>query len=139
MDPEPEEPQQAPEDQQQALLESVAASLDRIAAALAEERTERVPYLPPIGNHAPRRLRLVTFLEAVPALAAQFRPVPEEYVTVTMEARQATVKCPCGEAPTIAFEDGEKCSCDRFFLASNGRVFVMGGPHAATSPPDTVD
>lgn len=137
MDPEPKEDQGVLQSEQQALLEAMAASLDRIAAAVTEERTERVPYLPPLRSHAPRRFRLVTFLEAVPAFAAQFRLVPEEYVAV--EGRSATVQCPCGGSPTIEFEDGEECACERFFLASNGKVFVMGGPHAAETPPDSVD
>lgn len=101
-------------------LERIAESLERLERReLEAERELRAARRAndPLRRLAPRKLGWAAFMQAIPGLAAQFRPLPDGYAT--REGDIFTVACPCGERPTVQREHSTECQCGRLFLASD--------------------
>lgn len=92
------------------------------------------------GAVGPRRITGALLLNAFPALARQFKPVPaSHFATVDEDTR--VVACPCRRRPVLALGELRSCEearqwapshavrerCSRTFIATNRSVLVTGG------------
>lgn len=77
-----------------------------------------------------RRLGVLSYMRAVPGLAAQFsRLVPEEYWSMAAGSDdRVTVTCPCGTETVATYGQPVECDCERFFLFDGLVVRVANSP-----------
>jgi hypothetical protein len=91
-------------------------------------------------NLSPRRVTGAMLLNAFPALARRFRPVPRSHFA-TLDEETRVVACPCTRRPVLAHGELVSCErarqwapsraalepCPRTFIATNRAVLVTGG------------
>jgi hypothetical protein len=89
------------------------------------------PFTDRQGWRHPRRLGAMTFMRAIPGLASQFKPIPDEFWSNDVNSEgytAAVIACPCGEEPTVEVGSLAECQCERFFLNLGARVLVANSP-----------
>jgi hypothetical protein len=92
-----------------------------------------------LDRRHPTRFNLVWAFRAVPGLAEQFETqVPGSYWAITGEG-EATVSCPCGEAPAVGLGKIAECKCERFYLYVTGQVRVANSPVGEKAPAEEVE
>lgn len=77
-------------------------------------------------RRVPTRFSAANLLPSVPGLLAQFRQVPDGYVTGS--GGVAEVACPCGESPRMQPGEMTECGCGRFFVNAVEHVLVASAP-----------
>jgi hypothetical protein len=91
-------------------------------------------------NLSPRRVTGAMLLNAFPALARRFKPVPRSHFA-TLDENERVVACPCHRRPVLSCGELRSCEearqwaphhaalgpCGRTFIATNRAVLVTGG------------
>lgn len=121
----------------EAVLAETTAALERVTRLLERDvrareelaHLERDRQLDLIRT-APKPLGWAMLLRAVPGLAGQLRPIPDEYAR--SERDGAEVKCPCGAYPFVRRDQSEQCQCGRIYLNA-GSIFVANSPPASST------